>query len=104
MPVQTQITSYVVIYTTSPRVPHILLRNAKKTVGQLFFAPDGTSLSSDFQAAPSGLVNLNYHLGDFHNIMDLLRNEKPVFLLFNGNGPRFENGLQTGIETVGEGE
>ena len=47
---------------------------------------------------------LNYHLDDFQNCIDLLRNEKPVYLLYNGSGGGFENALVTDPETVGEGE
>ena len=43
-------------------------------------------------------------LDDFHNVIDLLRNEKPIFLLFAGVGPGFENTITTQPEQVGEGE
>jgi hypothetical protein len=41
---------------------------------------------------------------DFHNVLDLLRNEKPIYLLFSGSGTGFENGITTTAESVGEGE
>ncbi|HET7208310.1 MAG TPA: hypothetical protein VFI95_17170 [Terriglobales bacterium] len=51
-----------------------------------------------------GQVNLYYHLEDFDHTIDLLRNEKPMFLLFSGSGAGFENGIKTTAEPVGEGE
>jgi hypothetical protein len=43
-------------------------------------------------------------LDDFENAIDLLRNEKPMYLLYSGSGGGFENGLKTTPEPVGEGE
>jgi hypothetical protein len=51
-----------------------------------------------------GQVNLYYHLEDYRNTIDLLRNEGPMYLLYNGSGPGFENGIKTTQEAVGEGE
>jgi hypothetical protein len=47
---------------------------------------------------------LYYHLDDFQNAIDLLRNEKPVYLYYSGSGGGHENGIKTMIEKVGEGE
>ena len=41
---------------------------------------------------------------DFDNAIDLLRNEKPMYLLYNGSGGGFENGIKTTPEPVGEAE
>lgn len=48
--------------------------------GQLVFLPDGAQLPADFQS-PNGQVQLHYHRQDFSNVLDILRNEKPVFLI-----------------------
>jgi len=45
-----------------------------------------------------------YHLDDYENTIDLLRNESPVYLLYRGSGGGFENGIKTTQEVVGEGE
>ena len=52
----------------------------------------------------AGQANLNYHLDHYANVIDLLRNEKPVYLLYSGSGPGFENGIKTTPEVIGEGE
>jgi hypothetical protein len=46
-------------------------------------------------------VNLYYHLEDFANAFAVLSEEKVVYLLFNGPGPGFENGLQTSTDPPG---
>jgi hypothetical protein len=70
-------------------------------IGQLVFFPDGTPLPLDFQR-PNGQVDLFYHRQDFQNLIDVLRNEKPLFLNFNGSGPGFENSIEChfGIEVI----
>jgi hypothetical protein len=49
-------------------------------------------------------VNLYYHLDDYQNAIDLLRNEHPIYLLYSGSGSGYENGIKTTPEVVGEGE
>ena len=46
-------------------------------------------------------MNLYYHLEDFANAFNVLSEEKVVYLLFNGSGPGFENGIQTSAEPLG---
>jgi hypothetical protein len=95
----TLIDDYVVIYSSQPDTsfPSIGLVNSGNFIGQLLFHPDGAQLPPDGPIA--GQVTLHYHLSDFGNCAALLRNEKNVFLLFNGSGPGFTNGLQT-AETI----
>jgi hypothetical protein len=101
MPFVLEVTSYQVFYSGNPR---IVLTNANRGVfGQLMFFPNGTLLQPDLQS-PNGQVELHYHLDDFSSVIDILRNEKPVFLNFSGAGPGFANFIQTGPEPVGEGE
>lgn len=66
------------------------------------FKPNGSSLPPDNMVG--GQVNLYYHLDDYYNAIDLLRNEGPMYLLYSGSGPGFENGIKTTPEVVGEGE
>ena len=99
-----EITAYSTIYSANTFNPRIgLMTTNNVPLGQIVFFPDGTTLSPDVQR-PNGQVELHYHLQDFHNVMDILRNEKPVFLFFNGVGPGFENGISTSSEPIGEAE
>jgi hypothetical protein len=98
----TIIDEYEVLYSANSFVPRIWLKNGGKFIGQLIFKPNGSALPPD--AMSGGQVNLYYHLDDFENALDLLRNEKPMYLLFSGSGPGFENGIKTTEEAIGEGE
>ena len=49
----------------------------------------------------SGVIGLNYHMSDFPLILDMLRNEKPVYIEYNGD---LNSRLTTSGEPVGEGE
>jgi hypothetical protein len=98
-----EINSYITIYSANAFNPRIWLMANDQMMGQLVFFPDGAPLPPDAQR-PNGQVDLHYHRQDFQNLIDLLRNEKPIFLNFNGSGPGFENSVGTNGETVGEGE
>jgi hypothetical protein len=102
MATTTPINGFEVIYSANTFFPRIGLMNSGKFIGQLIFHPNGAVLPPD--GISGGQVNLNYHLDDFANALDLLRNEKTIFLLFAGSGPGFENGLTTTPEPVGHGE
>ena len=97
--VLTKIDEYEVMYSSNKFPPRIWLKSAGKFIGQLVFKPDGSVLPADNNT--SG-VNLYYHLSDFANAIDLLRNEKPMYLLWNG--ATSENGIKTTAELVGEAE
>jgi hypothetical protein len=98
----TKIEEYEVMYSANKFVPRIWLKNSGKFIGQLVFKPNGSALPQDNMA--DGYVNLYYYLSDFPNVIDLLRHEKPLYLLWNGSGASFENGIKTTSESVGEGE
>jgi hypothetical protein len=98
----TQIDTYEVMYSANTFPPRIWLKHVGKSIGQLIFHPDGSVLPAD--TAPGGQANLHYHLENFENVIDLLRNEKPMYLLYSGSGPGFENGIKTTQEPIGEGE
>jgi len=99
----TQIDSYEVMYSANKFPPRIWLKSGGKFIGQLIFHANGAALPPD-STSGSGGANLNYHLDDYQNCIDLLRNEAPVYLLFVGTGGGNENGIKTTTETVGEGE
>jgi|SRR3954451_21321368 len=94
----TQIDDYEVMYSANTFPPRIWLKSQGEYIGQLVFEASGASLPPDTQDG------LYYHLDDFPNILDMLRNEKPMYLLFSGSGPGFENGVKTTAEPIGEGE
>ncbi len=96
-----QITSYTVQFASNTFSPRIWLKGSTGWIGQCIFYPVGATLPADSQTT-SGSFNLNYHLDEFPMIMDVLRNESPVFLAYTGGGG--ENAIQTGEEVPGEGE
>ena len=98
----TRIESYEVMYSANQFAPRIWLKGQAGFIGQLVFHPNGQALPAD--GPDAGNPSLHYHLDDFHNALDLLRNEKPVWLLYSGTGGGFENGIKTETEATGEGE
>ena len=98
----TKIDEYEVMYSANSFVPRIWLKSNNQFIGQLIFKPNGSPLPPDGMSG--GQVNLYYHLEDFENAIDLLRNEQPMYLLYSGSGGGFENGIKTTPEPVGEGE
>ena len=98
----TKIDEYEVMYSANSFIPRIWLKSGGKFIGQLIFKPNGAALPPDAQVGAQ--VNLYYHLNDYANAIDLLRNESPMYLLFSGTGGGNENGIKTTQEAVGEGE
>jgi hypothetical protein len=99
---QTRIDHYEVFYSANSFSRRIGLKNAGNYVGQMIFMPNGATLPAD--SVVNNQVQLYYHLDDFQNAVDLLRNEKPIYMYYNGSGGGFENGIKTMAEKVGEGE
>jgi hypothetical protein len=97
----TPIDDYEVMYSANQFPPRIWLIHNDSFFGQLIFEADGTALPADSE---NGGFNLYYHLENYAHCIDLLRNEKPVYLLWDGPGGSNENGLMTTPEKVGEGE
>jgi hypothetical protein len=98
----TKIDQYEVLYSSNKFPPRIWLKSGGNFIGQLIFMPNGAALPPD--SASGSQANLHYHLDDFANTLDLLRNEAPMYLLFVGTGGGNENGIKTTPEAVGEGE
>lgn len=98
----TKIDEYVVMYSANQFVPRIWLKNGNRYIADLRFMPNGATLPPDDEFR--GIVRLYYHLDDFQNAIDLLRNESPTYLLYSGSGSGFENGIRTKEEPTGEGE
>lgn len=98
----TKIDAYEVMYSSNTFLPRIWLKAGGKYIGQLIFKPNGAALPADGMSGVQ--ANLYYHLDDYANAIDLLRNEAPMYLLYSGSGGGFENGIKTTEEVVGEGE
>ena len=97
-----KISEYEVMYSSNSFAPRIWLKSGGQYIGQLIFRPDGQALPADFVSGTQ--YNLYYHLADFQNCIDMLRNENPMYLLWTGSGVSNENGIKTMAEPVGEGE
>lgn len=96
--------SYMVFssrYEENEVVSAIMLSSDDVFYGYVHFFADGTELP---QAEKKyGLFYLYYHQKDFPAIIDMLRNEKPVFLIYIEDD--YKNcRLTTLLEPVGEGE
>lgn len=89
----TKIEDYEVWYSSNQFMPRIGLKKSGGYIGQLIFKPNGSALPQDTKT--NDQVQLYYHLDDFQNVIDLLRKEKPIYLLYNGSGGGFENGITT---------
>ena len=98
----TQIDQYEVMYSANTFSPRIWLKHGGTYIGQLIFHPNGATLPADGMSG--GQAQLHYHLANFDHALDLLRNEKPMYLLYSGSGGGFENGIKTTAEPIGEGE
>ncbi len=69
--------------------------------GRLDFYPDGVTLpDAQFDAATERFI-LRYNLCQFHALVDMLRNEKPIFVTYNAPTSAF---IRCGLEPVGEEE
>ncbi len=84
----------------SPAHSVILLYSDQGYVGGAFFSNSDEPLKPA-EKFPSGVYGLYYRQSDLPILIDLLRNEKPVYLVFSGaNNSR----ISTSQEPVGEGE
>jgi len=70
-------------------------------LGYVNFLTDGCALPKSVKQ--SGLYFLYYHFSDMPVIVDMLRNEKPIYLIFQ-DGSNNTCRISTSVELVGEGE
>jgi len=69
---------------------------------QLTFHPDNKPLPENHYDARNKLVYLRYPMSMYHNVIDTLRNEKPIYFRYTQD---LNFGfVRTGKEPVGEGE
>lgn len=78
--------------------PRIWLKCEGKYMGEILFKANGSVLPSD--KSTSGQINLFCRLDNSGNIIDLLRNEKPMYLLFTGSAGMENSNLGSNKEIV----
>jgi hypothetical protein len=69
--------------------------------GYVYFFPDGTPLAPPVFDAANGRIFIHFNLSQFHATMDMLRNEKPIWISYVS--PTNAD-LRSGREPVGEEE
>jgi hypothetical protein len=72
-------------------------------IAELFFHAVPDTLPEGDDLPDSGEPMSHYPIADFPRVLDILRNEGPVFYQQQSNWPTMAN-LRTGAEPVGEGE
>lgn len=76
-----------------------LFDGQNKMVGSMHFLDEGTPIPEDTN---EGMIRMSMHIDRVHSVVDLLRNEKPIFLEWQ---KKLQNAyLGTSQEPVGEGE
>jgi hypothetical protein len=87
----TKVDEYIITYPTASAPPRIQLVQASGEISfELRFLREESEPPTD--TATVGY----YRIGDFARILDLLRNEQPIYYVFNGPTPANTNGFQTG--------
>ena len=100
----TEIKKYHILVYGSPegyqtnRAQIALYDSSDKTVAYVRFNDPGMSFENDSES--SGRIKMHLPSSMFENVLDILRNEQPVYIYF-AQGRGF---LSTSKEPVGEGE
>jgi hypothetical protein len=79
----------------------LLLYGDKGYLGAASFSNDPATPLKPAQKSASGFISLYYRMSDLSVIVDMLRNEKPVNLIYDGSQ---NSRIATVSEPVGEGE
>lgn len=101
-----EITTYK-YYTFSSRDASIantvilLYGNNGSSLGSVFFSNNDEASLQPAKKNSNGYFILYYHNADLPVIVDMIRNEKPVYLIYNGE---INTRISTSSEPVGEGE
>ena len=74
-----------------------------KLVGAAYFHHDARTMPSGDTQKASGYISCHYMAADYPQILDLLRNEKPIYVEFEGSVGNIAS-IRTSAEPVGEGE
>ena len=92
---------YAIYSGKKSRIPRAIIElvSKKSRLGRLRFSDD-YSLAKATQNA-EGQFELQFSYDDFANMVDMLRNEGPCYLVWRGPNDTY---ISTGAELVGEGE
>jgi hypothetical protein len=74
-----------------------------ENVGVWFIQEENTALPQAVQHSAASF-SLYYHRSQFEHIVDMLRNEKPIWVHFDNNNGWNNSRISTTDEPVGEGE
>lgn len=80
------------------RVTVLLFNEWQNTIGHLFFVDDEAKLPPNEAA---GVTRGFYHMREYGAAMDLLRNERPVYLKTSG---KTDVSISTRMEPIGDGD
>jgi len=100
----TEVKKYHILVYGSPkgyqtnRAQIALYDGSNKTVAYLRFNDPGMYFENDYES--SGIIRMHLPSTMFENVLDILRNEKPVYIYFAQN----RGFLATSTEPIGEGE
>ena len=90
--------NYAIYVVTGTHRTYIKFFESDNFRGTISFYPNDSSLV-DAELDSKGRIHLNMRVNRFHPVLDIIRNEKPLFLFYDSP----ENaGLRTGRETIGE--
>ena len=81
-----------------------LIGNDGSTIGTMYFHrnPEATMPDTD-EKSSDGRISLHYPANEFQNVLDILRNESPIYLTYVG-GEWHTAYINAADEPVGEGE
>jgi len=69
----------------------------------IYLAAPGSSTAEPRYHPDGKIGSINVPVGETGNYLDILRNEKPLFMYMNSENPEWNN-IRTSLEAVGEGE
>ena len=79
-----------------------LFANNRSYIGVAFFHRDQATMPDSDRQTAHNTYEVHYTWEDFPQVIDILRNESPVYFRYN---PQYKFGyISTGKEPVGEGE
>ena len=74
-----------------------------RLIGAAYFHHDPATMPSADTQKASGYISCHYPAAEYTQILDILRNEKPVYVEFEVGAGNIAN-IRTSAEPVGEGE
>jgi hypothetical protein len=74
-----------------------------KLIGAAYFHHNSTTMPGGDTQKASGYISCHYLAADYPQVLDILRNEKPVYVEFEVKAGNIAS-IRTSAEPVGEGE